>query len=571
MSNMLARDIFVVQMLCTVTFLCMVQRVSAQATLPGGDCTTSDDCYGDHACLGGKCCSFTETEHSLTEGLFSACSACGGDVGYYTMDWSSTVDYDTQMTGTAGVDYQRLPVAGACISCDDTSPDPYTRMSYMELRTGEYRYSLAGVAVTDEERYLEGVCAITCSSSEYLSIFWEVPTYESNVFSCVSKAGAGASCTPTRNDGINPVDDQWKCQSGMCGREHCCSSSTCDSGLCDGTGACLSGDAATSPSTSPSTSPPEDASAPSPSEGSDTYPGTAGCELVCEGYDVTQTECDQRSYCEWDSNLCWSSVGNQPCPCANASDCPSGGECVDGQCVPAPESEPEPEPEPEPASGSVSDESVAASIDALVDTISDPDDKRKAKLLAVAVAAGATVPRLKMTRNAASEDAACEDAFAKMQVSADVGICEVLRTHVRRLLAGNLNYDLSVLLDPTEVDETELQVALSNLQTAGVSATNDRVEPAVELAEIPGVDADALASFEAAVEEAAAEEEEEGAEEENAEESAGGLASPPPPPPQPPRVLVADDESGAERRRLGEVVAVVAVTVAVQGVAAAMG
>ena len=234
---------------------------------------------------------------------------------------------------------------------------------------------------------------------------------------------------------------------------------------------------------------------------------------------------------------------------------------MDTQCVPAPESE------PEPASGSVSDEGVTASIDALVDTISDPDDKRKAKLLAVAVAAGATVPRLKMTRNAASEDAACEDAFAKMQVSPDVGICEVLRTHVRRLLA-NLNYDLSVLLDPTEVDETELQDALSNLQTAGVSATNDRVEPAVELAEIPGVNADALASFEAAIEEAAEEEEEESVEE---EESAGGSASPPPPPPQPPRVLVADDESGAERRQLGVIVAVVGVTVAVQGVAAATG
>ena len=248
---------------------------------------------------------------------------------------------------------------------------------------------------------------------------------------------------------------------------------------------------------------------------------------------------------------------------------------MDNQCVPAPESESE--PEPEPTSGSVSDERVVASIDALVDTISDPDDKRKARLLAVAVAAGATVPRLKMTRNAASEDAACEDAFAKMQVSADVGICEVLQTHVRRLLAGNLNYDLSVLLDPTEVDETELQVALSNLQTAGVSATDDRVEPAVEIAEIPGVDADALASFEAAVEEAATEDEEEAEDEEEEsaaaeeEEESAAEASPPPPPPQPPRVLVADDESGAERRRLGVIFAVVAVTVAVQGLAAAMG
>ena len=123
-----------------------------------------------------------------------------------------------------------------------------------------------------------------------------------------------------------------------------------------------------------------------------------------------------------------------------------------------------------------------------------------------------------------------------------------------------MNYDLSVLLDPTVVDEAKLQIALGNLQTAGVSATNDRVEPAVELATIPGVDEGALASFEAAVEEAAAEEEE-----------SAGVGEPPPPPPQPPRVLVADDDSGAERRRVRVGVAVAAVTAVVQGLAAVIG
>ena len=537
--------------------LCDETGVCVSKTLPGGDCTTSDDCYGEHPCVGGKCCSFTETQHSSSEGLFSACSACGGAVGYYTMDWSSHAEPDAYESGTEGVDYRRLEVAGACISCDDGLPDPYTRLSYDELVDGEFVWDVYGATDDDERRYLEGVCAKdTCSSSQYLYINWEEGA-ESNVFSCVSKRAAGASCTPAGYDaeGLTWVDEEWKCLSGLCGHEHCCASSTCESGLCDDTGACLSNSNSGDAATSPSTSPPEDASVPSPSEGSDTYPGTAGCELVCEAPNLTQLECGLHRYCEWDSNRCWSSVGSQPCPCTAAADCPEG-ECVDTQCVPAPESE------SEPASGSASDERVAASIDALVDTISDPDDKRKAKLLAVAVAAGATVPRLKMTRNAASEDAACEDAFAKMQVSPDVGICEVLRTHVRRLLAGNLNYDLSVLLDPTEVDETELQVALSNLQTAGVSATNDRVEPAVELAEIPGMDADALASFEAAVEEAAAEEE---------EEESAAEASPPPPPPQPPRVLVADDESGAERRRLGMIVAVMGAMAAIEGVAAAMG
>ena len=529
-----------------------------QKALPGGDCTTSDDCYDGHPCLGGKCCSFTETMHATTNGLFSACVACGGAaVGYYSSDWSTALgSLATQPSGTEGDDYHFLQVAGACISCKDT-PDQFTRLGYNAVTFGEFEVS---IMPGGKETYLEGICANLdmCSSSEYLHILVGPGADDSNAISCVSGIAAGSICSE---------EEGWKCESGLCGYERCCAQSTCSSGICDDTGACLansnSGDTAPLPSTSPS----EVASAPSPSEGSGTYPGTSGCELVCEGDDVTQMDCDQLSYCVWDSNLCWSSVGDQPCPCADASDCPEGVTCVDEQCAfapePEPESEPEPEPEPEPdpPSESVSDERIAASIDSLVETISDPDDQRKAKLLAVAVAAGVMVPRLKMTRNAASEDAACEDAFTNMQVSADVGVCEVLRTHVRRLLSGNMNYDLSVLLDPTVVDEAKLQIALGNLQTAGVSATNDRVEPAVELATIPGVDEGALASFEAAVEEAAAEE----------EESAGGLASPPPPPPQPPRVLVADDDSGAERRRVRVGVAVAAVTAVVQGLAAVIG
>ena len=76
--KMRAREISVVKVLFPVSFICLIQRVSTQATLPGGDCTTSDDCYDGHPCLGGKCCSFTETMHATTNGLFSACVACGG-------------------------------------------------------------------------------------------------------------------------------------------------------------------------------------------------------------------------------------------------------------------------------------------------------------------------------------------------------------------------------------------------------------------------------------------------------------------------------------------------------------
>ena len=78
-----------------------------QKALPRGDCTTPDDCYDGHPCLGGKCCSFTETMHATTNGLFSACVACGGAaVGYYSSDWSTALgSLATQPSGTEGDDY----------------------------------------------------------------------------------------------------------------------------------------------------------------------------------------------------------------------------------------------------------------------------------------------------------------------------------------------------------------------------------------------------------------------------------------------------------------------------------
>ena len=60
------------------------------------------------------------------------------------------------------------------------------------------------------------------------------------------------------------------------------------------------------------------AEAPGP-DGSDFYPGTAGCEATCEGNDIDEHACAAiGSFCEWGDGKCWSAVGPKPCPTAEA-------------------------------------------------------------------------------------------------------------------------------------------------------------------------------------------------------------------------------------------------------------
>ena len=49
------------------------------------------------------------------------------------------------------------------------------------------------------------------------------------------------------------------------------------------------------------------------------YPGTEGCESICEGEDIDEATCDTMFFCQWDHDYhgngrCWSKVGTKPCP-----------------------------------------------------------------------------------------------------------------------------------------------------------------------------------------------------------------------------------------------------------------
>ena len=56
--------------------------------------------------------------------------------------------------------------------------------------------------------------------------------------------------------------------------------------------------------------------------GSHEYPGTMGCETVCEGHDELNTEasCAAVLGCEWDEGKCWSKVGGEDCPTADEAE-----------------------------------------------------------------------------------------------------------------------------------------------------------------------------------------------------------------------------------------------------------
>ena len=162
-------------------------------------------------------------------------------------------------------------------------------------------------------------------------------------------------------------------------------------------------------------------------------------------------------------------------------------------------------------------------------------DARKAGILAAAAIAGVKVKQLAFALDAVSATAACESAFAKMQLDSALGACDatVAASGRRRLAAAS--YDVEVTVNPEDVDDDAL---VATLAAEGISATATEADPIEELATISGVDATLLAAFESDAAVAA---------------SFAPSASPPPPAPAPPvppppQVLV-EDSSPAVRTR----------------------
>ena len=170
----------------------------------GGVCSSTDDCFKGMACLGGRCCSFSDSSRAESYYLRAGCSACG----------------DENARGYQGEEY--LP--GKCLSCNSgytyLSGDPSTDPAWY-AGSGDY---FTGRCVPDD--FCSGA---DLNTEKYL--YADMPDANTWI-DCNNRRAAGESCSIGMG-----------CSSGSCMGGYCCAagvlSSNCDSGLCDiSTGAC---------------------------------------------------------------------------------------------------------------------------------------------------------------------------------------------------------------------------------------------------------------------------------------------------------------------------------------------
>ena len=82
---------------------CLASRASAEGTAMAGEaCSSSDDCYDNKACLGGRCCMMTQSSYTGSDTRYTTCTACadsthdnpgvciGCETGYHVITGTET-------------------------------------------------------------------------------------------------------------------------------------------------------------------------------------------------------------------------------------------------------------------------------------------------------------------------------------------------------------------------------------------------------------------------------------------------------------------------------------------------
>jgi hypothetical protein len=127
--------------------------------------------------------------------------------------------------------------------------------------------------------------------------------------------------------------------------------------------------------------------------------------------------------------------------------------------------------------------------DFMLGAITDVKKKKKVQLLADAAIAGVNVTKVQASFMAASETAACDDAYLKMDLLSTLGACDVKNaiSGSRRLLADTA-FLVEILLSSAEVNQRDIDAALTSLSAAGVTAETSKEDALVLLSTIPGID-----------------------------------------------------------------------------------
>ena len=162
-----------------VVVSCLASRASAEGiAMQGETCSDTNDCFDGKACLGGRCCTFSQQQYEDTDNWWG---------------------------------WQRF-----CTSCADTSVAVPGRCEQCTSGYGILeRYSTVqadGTLVSDSSLGIDDQCYKECSADEYLD------GMSGGLLQCQSKVAAGGYCQGNTND-----DRDQFCLSGLCSGVYCCS------------------------------------------------------------------------------------------------------------------------------------------------------------------------------------------------------------------------------------------------------------------------------------------------------------------------------------------------------------
>jgi hypothetical protein len=135
-------------------------------------------------------------------------------------------------------------------------------------------------------------------------------------------------------------------------------------------------------------------------------------------------------------------------------------------------------------------------FDALVAASTDLTDEEKAKVevLANAAIAGLEVKKVVATIDAADASTACSTGLDDAGLTADNAACTATAARRRKLLA---DYSTEIVIDPTKVDATAAEAAVTKLETKlgadKVAATDEN--PVAEMETVSALDATTLETF----------------------------------------------------------------------------